>query len=220
MRVWQSKEMSAHVLAAAKRGEHTAFIAILRHHDRRLRTIAYRILRDRQLMDDALQDVALKAYRALPAFRGDASVGTWLCQIAYTTCLDYLRRTPEVELVPFDELAELLPGDAGVSGAGVAPVATVAPADTAELVAQHDLLERALSRLPAEQRIAVLLVDQAGLDYRSVAQILGIPAGTVGSRLNAAHAALRRSNALRRQERLPGSSYSSMATRLRRRAST
>jgi len=169
-------EVSPRLVAAARRGEHKAFVAILRHYDRRLRLIAFRLLRDRELMDDALQDVALKAFRALPAFRGDAAVGTWLYRITYTTCLDYLRRTRPVVLMPADELPETL----GVEN------------DTAELVAERDQLECRLALLPPEQRLAVLLVDQEGFDYRTAGQILGIPAGTVGSRLCAAHERLRR----------------------------
>jgi RNA polymerase sigma-70 factor (ECF subfamily) len=69
-------EITEWVAAAACRGEHAAFAAILRHYDRRLRVVAYRMLRDRDLVDDALQDVALRAFQALPQFRGEASLGT------------------------------------------------------------------------------------------------------------------------------------------------
>ncbi len=169
-------EVSPRLLAAACRGEHKAFVAILRHYDRRLRLIAFRLLRDRELMDDALQDVALKAFRALPAFRGEAAIGTWLYRITYTTCLDYLRRTRPVLLMPADEIPETL---------GIV-------CDTADLVAERDQLACRLSLLPPEQRLAVLLVDQEGFDYRTAGEILGIPAGTVGSRLSTAHERLRR----------------------------
>ncbi len=170
-------EIGARLLAAACRGEHSAFVAILCHYDRRLRLVAYRLLRDRDLVDDALQDVALKAFAALPQFRGEASVGTWLHRITHTTCLDYLRRSKPLELVPPDELPEVHRG---------------VEADTAELVIRRDNLRRRLSALPPAQRITVLLVDHGGYDYRSAAEILGISPGTVGSRLNAAHAVLRR----------------------------
>ena len=165
------------LVAAACRGEHSAFVAVLRHYDRRLRLVAYRLLRDRELVDDALQDVALKAFAALPQFRGEASVGTWLHRITHTTCLDYLRRGKPLAFVSPDELHEI---DRGVE------------ADTAELVVRRDDLRRRLSALPPAQRITVLLVDHGGYDYRSAAEILGISPGTVGSRLNTAHAVLRR----------------------------
>jgi RNA polymerase sigma-70 factor (ECF subfamily) len=170
-------EIGARLLAAACRREHSAFVAVLRHYDRRLRLVAYRLLRDRELVDDALQDVALKAFRALPHFRGEASVGTWLHSITRTTCLDYLRRSRPLELIPPDQLPEVHRGVA---------------ADTAELVVGRDDLRRRLAVLPPKQRLAVLLVDHWGYDYRSAAEILGIPPGTLGSRLNTAHAVLRR----------------------------
>ena len=65
-------------------------------------------------------------------------------------------------------------------------------ADTAEIVVAHDDLKRRLAALPPEQRLTVFLVDHGGYDYRSAAEILGISSGTVGSRLNTAHAVLRR----------------------------
>ena len=168
----RADEVSARVLAAACRGEHEAFVAVLRHYDRRLRLFAYRLLRDRELVDDAL-----KAFRALPQFRSEASLGTWLYRINHTTCLDYLRRTPPLELMPTDELPEAYHG---------------AVADTAELVAERDHLKQRLALLPPEQRLTVLLVDHGGYDYRLASRILAIASGTVGSRLNRAHAVLRR----------------------------
>ncbi len=164
-------------MAAACRGEHTAFVAVLRHYDRRLRLLAYRLLRNRDLVDDALQDVALKAYRALPEFRGEASLGTWLHRITHTTCLDYLRRAQPLEFMPTDGLPEACHG--------------VAP-DTAEQVAERDYLRRRLATLPPEQRLTLPLVDHVGHDYRGAAQLLGVAPGTVGSRLNTAYAVLRR----------------------------
>jgi DNA-directed RNA polymerase specialized sigma24 family protein len=64
--------------------------------------------------------------------------------------------------------------------------------DTAERVVERDHLKRRLATLPPEQRLAALLVDHGGYDYGSAAHILGVVPGTVGSRLNTAHAALRR----------------------------
>ena len=115
-----------------------AFVAVLRHNDRCLRLLDYRVLRDRDLVDDALQDVALKAYRALPEFRGEASLGTWLHRLTHTTCLDSLRHTQSLELMPTDELPEACNG--------------VAP-DTAELVAERDYLRRRLAALPEAQAV-------------------------------------------------------------------
>lgn len=168
-------EIDAATLRAARRGESEAFMRLLKHYDTRLRALAFRLLRDPCLMDDALQDAALKAYQALPGFRGESGLGTWLHRITYTTCLDYLRRERRFQLLAGgDALAELA-GDA----------------DPCETVTRWDELEQALDRLPVEQRALVVLVHQYGYDYRSAAAVVGVPEGTVSSRLAAARVRLR-----------------------------
>ena len=163
------------VIAAARRGDARAFETILRHYDRRLRVIADRLLGDRQLMDDALQEVAIKALRGLPAYRGDAPFGAWLCRIATTTCLDYLRRPRLEDPTAPDEL----------------PVRLTGEHDLADALDARERLTVALAALPADQRIAVLLIDQFGYDYRTAAEALGVPVGTAASRVAAGRARLR-----------------------------
>lgn len=168
-------EVEPEVIAAARRGDVRAFETVLRHYDRRLRVIADRVLGDRQLMDDALQEVAIKALRGLPSYRGDAPLGAWLCRIATTTCLDYLRRSrPEDPTAP-DAMPE------SVSGGH----------DPADRLDARERLAAALAALPADQRVAVLLIDQFGYDYRTAAEALGVPVGTAASRVAAARARLR-----------------------------
>lgn len=168
-------EVGPAVVAAARRGDARAFETILRHYDRRLRVIADRVLGDRQLMDDALQEVALKALRGLPSYRGDAPLGAWLCRIATTTCLDHLRRMrPEDPTAP-DDL----------------PEPAIAGPDPADGLDARERLAAALAALPADQRAAVLLIDQFGYDYRTAAEALGVPVGTVASRVASARARLR-----------------------------
>jgi RNA polymerase sigma-70 factor (ECF subfamily) len=158
----------------SRRPDSRAFTELVREHDQGLRALAYRLLEDRDLMDDALQEAYVKAYRALPAFRGDSSLGTWLYRIAYNACLDELRRSRTV--VPLERVEDR---------------PDPAPA-LPERTATGDLLARALSTLSHEDRAAVLLVDAQGFDYDSAGEVLGVPAGTVASRLNRARAQLRR----------------------------
>jgi RNA polymerase sigma-70 factor (ECF subfamily) len=110
----------------------------------------------------------------LPGFRGDAAVGTWLYRIAYNACLDELRRSQRV--LPLDSLREQPDPRPGV----------------AEALSQRSSLADALAELAPEDRAAVLLVDAQGFDYQGAADVLGVPAGTIASRLNRARAALRR----------------------------
>jgi RNA polymerase sigma-70 factor (ECF subfamily) len=172
----RTEEIDQGVLAAAAAGDDAAFIDVMRHYDRRLRIVAYHVLGDRQLMDDVMQDVALKVYRSLAGFRGEASLGTWLCRITYRACCDAVARSGRLVPLSPEQMPE--PADCDL--------------DPAETVAVHEALAEALAALPPEQRLAVLLVDREGFDYATTADILGVPTGTLASRLSAARASLRR----------------------------
>jgi RNA polymerase sigma-70 factor (ECF subfamily) len=172
----QDGEVAGATVAAAQRGDADAFVAIMRHHDRRLRLIAWRLVGDRSLMDDALQEVAIKAARALPGLRNDSALAAWLQRTTYRTCLDLLRREGRLEVRAPEDM----------------PVSESVAADPADIVADRDAVARLLAALPADQRAAVVLVDQEGLDYRSTAKLLGVPTGTIASRLANARATLRR----------------------------
>jgi len=165
------------VLARARHGDQAAFADIVGHYDHRLRALAFRLLGDRDRMDDVLQEAYLKAFRALPQFKGASALGTWLYRITYNACLDDLRRRPAVAPVNYDaDRAE------AIADRHVGP---------AEVAVERDDLATALDRLPTDQRAAVMLVDAYGLDYAEAAEVLGVRAGTIGSRLSRAHAVLR-----------------------------
>jgi RNA polymerase sigma-70 factor, ECF subfamily len=178
-------EVAPDVLRRAKAGDAAAFTAVVRHYDHRLRALAFRLLGDRAAMDDALQEAYVKAFRALPGFREDAGLGTWLYRITYRACVDLQRREGRHHTSPF-----VRPGAAGAA-AGREPTATGAAADPASTAAHRTDLQRALAALPVDQRAAVLLVDAEGLDYDAAAEVLGVAPGTIASRLSRARAALR-----------------------------
>ena len=161
------------VVARARRGDQDAFARIVGHYDHRLRALAFRLLGDRDRMDDVLQDVYVKAFRSLPRFKGESALGTWLYRITYNACMDDLRRRPALEAVTYDET---------IADPGSGP---------AEIAVRRQDLAAALATLPPDQRAAVLLVDAYGLDYSDAADVLGVRAGTIGSRLSRARAVLR-----------------------------
>lgn len=167
-------DREAALVDRARRGDQEAFAALLRQNDSGLRSLAYRLLGNRERMDDALQEAYVKAFRALPRFRGDSRFGTWLFQIAYNACLDELERSRRLPQLPLDEACH---GD-------------FTPDTSNEVVRRQELAD-ALAALPGQDRAAVLLVDAQGFDYREAASILGIPEGTVASRLNRARRTLR-----------------------------
>jgi RNA polymerase sigma-70 factor, ECF subfamily len=170
------------VLDGVVRGDPAAFADIVRRHDERLRRLAYKLLGgDRELMDDALQEAYVRAYRALPRFRRDAALGSWLYRIVYNACVDELRRVQR-QAAPFDTTAA-----AGTAWDPASP----APGPERAVVAR-DATARALAALPDIHRITVVLVDGEGFDVRTAAQILDVAPETVRSRLWRARTALRR----------------------------
>ena len=172
-------EVADTVIAAARRGDHQAFTALVSHYDDRLRVLAFHLLHDPETTRDALQDAYVKAYVGLSGFRGESELGTWLHRIVYTTCLNHLRsiaRRPR----PVGEDSDAREGrdEAG--------------RDPADAVASALDLESLLRSLPTEQRAAVVLVDALGVSYVKTAEILGVAPGTVASRVASARAKLRR----------------------------
>ncbi len=166
-------EVDAGLIARAQGGSHEAFHRIVDCYEERLRLLAFQMLGDAEQMNDALQDTFVKAYRALPRFRAEASLGTWLYRICYRVCLDYLgqgKGSPELELID-EELAD--------------------PSDEPERLGLREELRSAIQALPVEQRIVLLLVDREGYDYATVAEVLDVPVGTVASRLSLARSTVR-----------------------------
>jgi len=175
------------VVLSAMRGDHDAFGKLVELYDDRLRALAYHLLGSREAMDEALQETYLSAYRGLPQFRGEASVGAWLYRIAYNACLQRLRRRERLQPVDDEQLDELVPP-------------TPDPADDIVL---RDELHRALKALAPEQCAAVLLVHRDGFSYAAAAEILSVPVGTVASRVAAARTALGRALGVSRSAEEP-----------------
>jgi RNA polymerase sigma-70 factor (ECF subfamily) len=171
-------EPSTELVARIVAGDRGAFRELVVRHDDRLRGLAARMLAgDPHRVDDVMQEAYVRAYRALPGFRGDADLGTWLYRITTTACLDELRRGQR-RPQPVDLTAPGWERPSARSG----PEQRVTTADT---------VARALASLPEDQRAAVVLVDGEGLDYGQAAEILGVAHGTLASRLSRARATLR-----------------------------
>jgi RNA polymerase sigma-70 factor, ECF subfamily len=120
---------------------------------------------------DALQDAMLKAHRSAPAFRHDSAVSSWLYRIVVNACLDRLRRHRAHPTTALEDDA----------------CRVVDPAPRVETAI---VVERALLRLPVEQRAAVVAVDMQGYSVAETARMLGIAEGTVKSRCSRARAKL------------------------------
>lgn len=159
------------MLVAHVAGDRYAFEELFYRHHRQLYRLAQITSRNPDDAADALQDAMLSAHRSAPAFRHDASVSSWLYRIVVNACLDRLRRNKSHASTPLEEGACHL-GD---------PMPRV---DTTLVV------ERALLRLPLEQRAVVVAVDMQGYSVAETARLLGVPEGTVKSRCSRARAKL------------------------------
>jgi RNA polymerase sigma-70 factor, ECF subfamily len=172
-RSW-TPSIEAELAGAAGRGDSTAFRGIVDHFDPGLRGLAFRLLRDRDRMDDVLQEAYIKAYRALPDYDGRSRLGTWLYRITYNVCIDELRRSGREEWVELDGDRVEFGGDPG------------------DHVSDGVSLLEALTRLSPGYQAVLLLVDVHGFDYQATAEILDVAEGTVASRLHRARQAMLR----------------------------
>lgn len=163
----------AELLAQHVAGDRAAFGLLVERHRDRLWAVAVRTLGDREEAADALQDALVSAFRAAHTFQGRSAVTTWLHRIVVNACLDRARRAATRRTGSLDENPQQLDTLVG------------AAESTDTLVVRQEVrreLAAALASLPAEQRVALVLVDMQGYPVAEAAEVLGVPVGTVKSR--------------------------------------
>ena len=167
------------LISSASHGDLEAFNELVLKHQDLVYNAAYAILGDRDQAEDATQEAFISAFQHLGSFRGGSFRG-WLVRIATNTCYDLLRalrRRPTVALYPEDEYGN----------ENEAPPWLADPHPSVEAEIERDefsqLVYRWLDELPTPFRSVITLIDLNGIDYAEAAQALGIPIGTVKSRL-------------------------------------
>jgi RNA polymerase sigma-70 factor, ECF subfamily len=175
----------ADLLAAHVAGETDAFGVLFARHRDRLWAVALRTMGNPDDAADALQDALIAAFRRAGSFRGEAAVTTWLHRVVVNACLDRLRAAKV-------RRAEALPDDLDPHGdrGSLATRAPLDPADHAIDAERRRQVLAALSRLPADQRAALVLVDMEGYPVAEVAEMLDCAVGTVKSRCSRGRARL------------------------------
>lgn len=161
-----------------KKGDRSAFEAILLRYQDRIYTLCRYMLKNREDAQDAAQDAFLKGYRGLKGFRPESSLYTWMYRIAVTTCLDY-RKKSRREVFRSEPLTEDLPSN-GPS-----------PEQLYESGEIPDSVQLALQKLPEKLRAAILLREMEELSYEEIAEVLHTSVGTVKSRISRAREQLR-----------------------------
>ena len=168
----------------ARAGSVDAFEGLVRRYQVRVVNYALALVRDAAEAEDVAQETFIRSYRALKGFRGDSSFKTWLYSIATNTARTHLERRgrqPHLE----DRSRE-----DGLQPAGAADVSSGVP-DVEETLMKREAIDGALAALPEELRLAVVLRDVEGLEYKEIAIITGVPLGTVESRIFRARQRLR-----------------------------
>ena len=195
------------LVTAAQAGDREAVDTLIRRHQSRIFNFALTLTADGADAEDLAQETFIRVFRGLSRFRGESSFRNWLYRIAVNAART--RRAQQArqaavweERVEVDDLAGRHPARAAGS---------VEQADSVEqAMIRRQALDRALAALPHDLRAAVVLRDVEGLEYREIAAVLGIPDGTVMSRIFRARrllrpmlAELRDGGAARRRQAVP-----------------
>lgn len=162
------------LLQRARAGEREAIAALFHRHRDEIYCLAFQILREREGAEDAAQEILLRAFEKMPAFRGESEFSTYLYRIALNYCLE-VRRTAARRQALWQHAME-------TEGA----VPTDLSGDFARRIDTRFALEQSLDSLPETLQIVLVLREWHDKNYQEIAAILGLPVGTVKSRLHQA----------------------------------
>jgi len=177
------------LLARLRAGDDAAYEAVVREYSPRMLAVARRMMGNEHDARDAVQDAFLSAFKAIDSFAGDAKLSTWLHRIVVNACLMKLR---SARRHPTKQIDDLLPKFAD-NGHRIPPARnwTQTPADALQREETAHAVREAIEQLPETHRTVLLLRDIEELDTAETAELLGINAGAVKTRLHRARLALR-----------------------------
>ena len=173
------RSVDQQLVERAQRGDKHAFGLLVEKYQRKLARLLSRFIRDPAEVEDVTQEAFIKAYRALPAFRGDSAFYTWLYRIGINTAKNYLvaqgRRAPTTTALDNEEV------ESSEDGEGLWEVTTPENELMSKQIVQT--VNGTLQSLPDELRTAITLREIEGLSYEEIANIMDCPIGTVRSRI-------------------------------------
>ncbi|MCX7692983.1 RNA polymerase sigma factor RpoE [Tepidimonas taiwanensis] len=186
-------DADAALVARATAGDQRAFELLVIKYQRRVERLIGRLVRDADLVPDLAQETFIRAYRALPQFRGDAQFYTWLYRIAVNTAKKALQEMKRDPLVPMSALQN---GEEGEETSALEQELNAQVADTETpdaVLASKEIaqaVQAAVEALPTELAQAITLREIDGLSYEEIARALDCPIGTVRSRIFRAREAI------------------------------
>ena len=180
------REVDQQLVERAQRGDKAAFELLVSKYQRKLARLLSRFIRDATEVEDVTQEAFIKAYRALPSFRGDSAFYTWLYRIGINTAKNYLvamgRRAPTTTDIDSEE------AEGFEDGEQLRDLNTPENELMSRQVAET--VNQTLAGLPEELRTAITLREIEGLSYEDIANIMNCPIGTVRSRIFRAREAI------------------------------
>ena len=180
------RQTDADLVARVQQGDKQAFDLLVLKYQRKIQRLLSRMIRDQSDIDDVMQEAFIKAYRALPQFRGDSAFYTWLYRIAINTARNWMSSQGRRPSAPglnqaedgetFNEIDNLTDNNT--------PESALASQEIASTV------NSVIEQLPSELQTAIVLREIDGLSYEEIAQMMNCPIGTVRSRIFRAREAI------------------------------
>jgi RNA polymerase sigma-70 factor (ECF subfamily) len=180
------REVDQQLVERVQRGDKQAFGLLVAKYQRKLARLLSRLIRDPAEVEDVAQETFIKAYRALPSFRGDSAFYTWLYRIGINTAKNFLvsqgRRAPTSTDFDSEEAETFEDGD---------QLRDINTPERLMMTRQiGDTVNTAMEALPEELKTAIVLREIEGLSYEEIATIMDCPIGTVRSRIFRAREAI------------------------------
>jgi RNA polymerase sigma-70 factor (ECF subfamily) len=173
------------LVALSMGGDVESFNQLVLRWERPIYALAYRVIGREEDARDVVQETFLRAFRGIGNFRGQAKFSSWVYRIALNLCRDWIRRERRAPILPTPEGVEV-----------VELAAEQGPAESIEdLVARNDIskvVADLMTRLPEEQRTAIILKEYHGMTFQEIADLQGVPLSTVKTRLYQGLTVLRR----------------------------
>lgn len=180
------RDVDAELVSRVQAGDKKAFDLLVTKYQRKIMRLLSRMIRNPSEIEDVAQEAFIKAYRALPQFRGDSAFYTWLYRIAINTARNWLAANKRAPITPsgFENEEGETFSESDVLTDGSNPESEMASRQIAETV------NKAINDLPEELRNAIVMREIDGMTYEDIAESMNCPIGTVRSRIFRAREAI------------------------------